>query len=168
MLGGKAERKIVTIYEAVRDSVPWDVTCVRTKHTVSIHCKWYTKLIACSFYLLPLSAQYPYRSIQIVLRLYSSPAEVLTGFDVDAPCCAYDGDRVWANPRAIVSMMRQSNTVDMTRRSPSYEVRLAKYSSRGFEVYVPGLKRDEIDPTVRPFSPNSILLMYPIRSTSVP
>ncbi|KAH8995800.1 hypothetical protein EDB86DRAFT_3077358 [Lactarius hatsudake] len=126
----EAERKIVTIYEAVRDSVPWDVTCVRTKHTVSIH------------------SQYPYRSIQIVLRLYSSPAEVLTGFDVDAPCCAYDGDRVWANPRAIVAMMRQSNIVDVTRRSPSYEVRLAKYSSRGFEVYVPGLKREEIDPTI--------------------
>ncbi len=46
-------------------------------------------------------------------------------------------------------MMRQSNTVDMTRRSPSYEVRLAKYSTRGLEVYFPGLKRDEIDPTVR-------------------
>ncbi|KAH9020874.1 hypothetical protein EDB84DRAFT_1580986 [Lactarius hengduanensis] len=126
----EAERKIITIYEAVRDSVPWDVTCVRTKHTVSIH------------------SQYPYRNIQIVLRLYSSPAEALAGFDVDAPCCAYDGNRAWANPRAIVSMMRQSNTVDMTRRSPSYEVRLAKYSSRGFEVYVPGLKRAEIDPTI--------------------
>jgi hypothetical protein len=37
----------------------------------------------------------------------------------------------------------------MTRRSPSYEVRLAKYSRRGFEVYIPGLKRSEIDPTVR-------------------
>ena len=97
-----------------------------------------------------VSAQYPYRSVQIVLRLYSSPAEILAGFDVDAPCCAYDGDRVWANPRAIVAMMRQSNTVDVTRRSPSYEVRLAKYSSRGFEIYIPGLKRDEVDPTVRP------------------
>lgn len=95
-----------------------------------------------------LLAQYPYRSIQIVLRLYSSPAEVLAGFDVDAPCCAYDGNRVWANPRAIISMMRQSNVVDVTRRSPSYEVRLTKYSSRGFEIYVPELKRGEIDPTV--------------------
>lgn len=37
------------------------------------------------------SAQYPYRAVQIVLRLYQSPAEVLAGFDVDAPCCAYDG-----------------------------------------------------------------------------
>ena len=66
-----------------------------------------------------------------------------------APCCIYDGNRVWANPRAIVSMMRQSNTVDMTRRSPSYEVRLAKYASRGFEVYIPGLRRNDVDPTVR-------------------
>lgn len=34
----QAEAKIVKIYEAVRDSVPWDCTCVRTKHTISIHC----------------------------------------------------------------------------------------------------------------------------------
>ncbi|KAJ7165671.1 ankyrin repeat protein [Mycena crocata] len=126
----QAEVKITKIYEAVRDSVPWDVTCVRTKHTVSIH------------------SQYPYRSVQIVLRLYSSPAEILAGFDIDAPCCAYDGNRVYANPRAIVALMRQCNTVDMTRRSPSYEVRLAKYSSRAFEVYVPSLARGDIDPTI--------------------
>ncbi|KAJ7124475.1 hypothetical protein C8R44DRAFT_703945 [Mycena epipterygia] len=126
----QAEVKIIKIYEAVRDSVPWDVTCVRTKHTVSIH------------------SQYPYRSVQIVLRLYSSPAEILAGFDIDAPCCAYDGNRVYANPRAIVAMMRQCNTVDMTRRSPSYEVRLAKYSARAFEVYVPTLARADIDPTI--------------------
>ncbi|KAF7354601.1 Ankyrin repeat protein [Mycena sanguinolenta] len=126
----QAEVKITKIYEAVRDSVPWDVTCVRTKHTVSIH------------------SQYPYRSVQIVLRLYSSPAEILAGFDIDAPCCAYNGDRVYANPRAIVAMMRQCNTVDMTRRSPSYEVRLAKYSARAFEVYVPTLSRPDIDPTI--------------------
>jgi hypothetical protein len=114
-------------------------------------------------------AQYPYRPVQIVLRLYRSPAEVLAGFDVDAPCCAYDGtstshcrplllsdtfigNRVWANPRAIVAMMRQCNTVDMTRRSPSYEVRLSKYSARGYEVFVPSLRRSDVDPTVRPFA----------------
>ena len=41
----EAERKIVTIFETVRDSVPWDVTCVRTKHAVSIHCKQCTVVI---------------------------------------------------------------------------------------------------------------------------
>ncbi len=127
----QAEVKINAIYEAVRDSIPWDVTCIRTKHTVSIH------------------SQYPYRAVQIVLRLYRSPAEILAGFDVDVPCCAFDGSRVWANPRAIVAMMRQCNTIDVTRRSPSYEVRLFKYSSRGFEICVPELKREDIDPTVR-------------------
>lgn len=45
--------------------------------------------------------------------------------------------------------MRQANTVDVTRRSPSYEVRLAKYSIRGFEVKIPALRRADIDPTVR-------------------
>ncbi|KAK2459398.1 hypothetical protein APHAL10511_008585 [Amanita phalloides] len=126
----QAEKKIIQIYEAVRDSVPWDVTCVRTKNAISI------------------LSQYPYRSVQIVLRLYHSPAEVLAGFDIDAPCCAYDGARVWANPRAIVAMMRQCNTTDVTRRSPSYEVRLSKYARRGFEVYVPSLVRTDIDPTI--------------------
>lgn len=51
-----------------------------------------------------------------------------------------------------MAMIRQCNTVDVTRRSPSYEVRLAKYSKRGFEVYVPNLMRKDIDPTVRAFS----------------
>jgi len=34
----------------------------------------------------------------------------------------------------------------MTRRSPSYEMRLAKYALRGFEVLVPSLDRNKIDP----------------------
>jgi hypothetical protein len=55
-------------------------------------------------------------------------------------------------------MMRQSNTVDMTRRSPSYEVRLTKYSSRAFEVYIPTLKREHVDPTVR--TPIVLLNLY--------
>ena len=82
------------------------------------------------------------------MRLYHSPAEILAGFDVDSACFAYDGTRVLASPRALTSLIRQANTVDMSRRSPSYEIRLAKYAARGFEVYVPDLRRDEIDPTI--------------------
>ena len=125
------------------------MTCVRTKHAVSIHCRFYI----CTNFLHILTyvatkAQYPYRSIQIVLRLYHSPAEILAGFDVDAACVAYDGQRVLANPRSLIALMRQANTVDMSRRSPSYEVRLAKYAARGFEVYIPNLSRSDLDPTV--------------------
>jgi hypothetical protein len=116
----QAEVKINAIYEAVRDSVPWDVTCVWTKHTVSIHCEFLFIIILTVERITVdqknfSSAQYLYHSVQIVLRLYSSPAEILARFDIDTPCCAYDGNRVWMNPRATVANMQQCNTVDMTR-----------------------------------------------------
>ena len=106
----QAEVKINAIYEAVRDSVPWDVTCVRTKHTVSIHCKQNTFL---QINLIHTSspAQYPYRSVQIVLRLYSSPAEVLAGFDIDAPCCAYDGIFHSSSSLHICSLFDRNSSV---------------------------------------------------------
>lgn len=52
--------------------------------------------------------------------------------------------------------MTQCNTIDMTRRSPSYEQRLAKYAERGFEVYWPELKRELIDTTIYERAPWSI------------
>ncbi|KAG8933990.1 hypothetical protein FRC01_005887 [Tulasnella sp. 417] len=126
----QAEEKCIEIYNAVRDSVPWEVCAVRTKNAVSIHC------------------QYPYRPVQIVLRIYQSPAEILAGFDVDSACVAFDGTRVLAAPRAILALMTQCNRVAMDRRSPSYEVRLAKYAARGFEIDVPDLRREDFDPTI--------------------
>ncbi|KAF8873915.1 hypothetical protein CPB84DRAFT_1853842 [Gymnopilus junonius] len=126
----EAKVKMEHIYRAVCSAAPWKVICVWKANTISIH------------------TNYPYRPIQIVLRLYQSPAEILAGFDVDAACCAYDGERVWVNPRSLTALVRQANTVDMTRRSPSYEIRLAKYAERGFEVYVPSLIRHKINPSV--------------------
>ncbi|KZV73630.1 ankyrin [Peniophora sp. CONT] len=126
----QAERKIQQIFDAIRDAVPWDVTAVRTAHALSIH------------------SQYPYRPIQIVLRLYASPAEVLAGFDVDCCAVAYTPGKVLASPRALAAHIRQANLADPARRSPSYEVRLAKYAARGFEIHVPGLRRGDVDPQI--------------------
>ena len=66
--------------------------------------------------------------------------------------------------------MRQANTVDISRRSPSYEVRLSKYSFRDFEIYVPDLKREEVDPTVINHSTHlsSMGSDTPIRFSNVP
>lgn len=44
--------------------------------------------------------------------------------------------------------MTQCNDIDLTRRSPSYENRLSKYSHRGFEVYCAFLNRTRIDPSI--------------------
>ena len=85
---------------------------------------------------------------QIVLRIYNSISEILTGFDVDCSCAAYDGSQVYASPRALGAYMTQVNTIDLTRRSPSYENRLSKYAHRGFEVYWPNLDRSRVDPTI--------------------
>ncbi|KAJ4295986.1 hypothetical protein N0V88_004688 [Collariella sp. IMI 366227] len=126
----RAVEKIKEIETRVRDALLTEVTVVRTKHAVTI----------CS--------QYPTRHIQIVLRLYNSVSEILTGFDIDCSGAAYDGKQVYCTPRALQSYMTQINHIDMTRRSPSYENRLSKYSHRGFEVYWPDFDRSRVDPTI--------------------
>ena len=75
-------------------------------------------------------------------------SEILTGFDIDAAGGAYDGKQVYVTPRALASFITQINHVDLTRRSPSYENRLSKYSHRNFEVYWSELDRARIDPTI--------------------
>lgn len=126
----QAIEKIKQIEQRVRDSILTETTTIRTKNAITI------------------ASQYPTRHIQIVLRIYRSVSEILTGFDVDCSCSAYDGKQVYSSPRAIASYITQVNTIDLTRRSPSYENRLSKYSHRGFEVYWPLLDRSLIDPTI--------------------
>ncbi|KAI2134268.1 hypothetical protein LOY86_006541 [Ophidiomyces ophidiicola] len=126
----QAIEKIKRIEKCIRDSILEETTVIRTKNALTI------------------ASKYPTRHVQIVLRLYKSVSEILTGFDVDCSCTAFDGSQVWASPRALASFVTQANTIDLTRRSPSYENRLAKYSHRGFEVYWPHLNRSKVDPTI--------------------
>ena len=122
--------KIKHIETCIRDSILTDITSVRTKNVITI----------CS--------QYPTRHVQIVLRIYKNVSEILTGFDVDCSGAAYDGKKVYVTPRALASYITQVNHIDLTRRSPSYENRLSKYSRRNFEVYWPELERSRLDPTI--------------------
>ncbi|KAL9594574.1 MAG: hypothetical protein Q9219_006958 [cf. Caloplaca sp. 3 TL-2023] len=125
-----ALKKIEEIESSVRNAILEEVTIVRTKNAITI------------------ASHYPVRHVQIVLRLYKSVSEILSGFDVDCSCFAYDGNQVYGTPRGIAAFMTQTNTIDLTRRSPSYESRLSKYAHRGFEVYWPDLDRSKIDPTI--------------------
>ncbi|KFZ12569.1 hypothetical protein V501_04148 [Pseudogymnoascus sp. VKM F-4519 (FW-2642)] len=126
----EALEKIKHIETAVKDSVLHEVTTIRTKNAITI------------------ASQYPTRHVQIVLRLYDSISQIITGFDVDCACVAYDGNEVYGSPRALAAFSTQTNTIDLTRRSPSYENRLSKYSHRGFEVHWPDLDRSRVDPTI--------------------
>jgi ankyrin repeat protein len=126
----QAVEKIKQIEQRIKDSILTETTSIRTKNAITI------------------ASQYPTRHVQIVLRIYRSISEIITGFDVDCSCAAYDGTQVYASPRALAAYMTQVNTIDLTRRSPSYENRLSKYSRRGFEIYWPLLDRSRIDPTL--------------------
>ncbi|VUC34464.1 unnamed protein product [Clonostachys rosea] len=126
----QAIEKIKEIEQAIRDAILHEVTVVRTKYAITI------------------ASRYPVRHVQIVLRVYKSISEILTGFDIDAAGGAYDGKQVYVTPRALGSFITQINHVDLSRRSPSYESRLSKYSHRNFEVYWPELDRSRIDPTI--------------------
>ncbi|KAH9887785.1 ankyrin repeat protein [Xylariomycetidae sp. FL2044] len=126
----QAIEKIQDIETRIRDTILSEVTVVRTKNAITI----------CS--------QYPTRHVQIVLRVYKSVSEILTAFDIDCSGAAYDGKQVYCTPRALASYITQINPIDLSRRSPSYENRLSKYSHRNFEVYWPELDRSRIDPTI--------------------
>ncbi|KAL2861177.1 ankyrin repeat-containing domain protein [Aspergillus lucknowensis] len=126
----QAIEKIRHIERCINDSVLTDTSVVRTKHAITI------------------VSQYPTRHVQIVLRLYKSIAEILTGLDVDCSAVAYNGSQVFFTPRALGAYITQANHVDLSRRSPSYESRLSKYSRRGFEVYWADLDRSRVDPTI--------------------
>ncbi|KAI8809061.1 hypothetical protein BJ742DRAFT_891106 [Cladochytrium replicatum] len=93
---------------------------------------------------MTIVAEHPARQIQIIFRLFASPAEVLMGFDVDSCAFGFDGSKVWALPRALRALTRKYNLVDMTRRSASYEYRLMKYGKRGFAVATPDVDASRV------------------------
>eukprot|EP01117_Protostelium_nocturnum_P006255 TRINITY_DN2256_c0_g3_i1.p1 TRINITY_DN2256_c0_g3~~TRINITY_DN2256_c0_g3_i1.p1 ORF type:complete len:1398 (+),score=544.34 TRINITY_DN2256_c0_g3_i1:123-4316(+) len=118
----EANQKLEQIFDEICKAYGSQVMAVRTRHAIT------------------LVTEFPRRNIQIILRLYSSPAEILMGFDVDSCSVGFDGVKVWMNPRCARALKYQTNIVDMTRRSPSYENRLIKYSKRGFSISVPGFE----------------------------
>eukprot|EP00761_Pharyngomonas_kirbyi_P000541 gb/GECH01000541.1/.p1 GENE.gb/GECH01000541.1/~~gb/GECH01000541.1/.p1 ORF type:complete len:579 (+),score=148.37 gb/GECH01000541.1/:1-1737(+) len=126
----EANQKIKEIYNAVCDENPNDVLVVRTKHAVSFVSKD------------------PFRHIQVILRLYKSPAEVLMGFDIDSCAIGYDGEKVWTLPRGQRSLNLRWNLLDKDRRSLTYEYRLVKYAKRGFAVAIPGFQPEKVKPEV--------------------
>ncbi|KAG2379332.1 hypothetical protein C9374_007471 [Naegleria lovaniensis] len=112
-----------------------DILVVRTKYAVTFY-------------------GYRIRPIQVVLRIYKSPAEVLLGFDIDCACIGYDGKTVWSAPRARRALAFNTNLVDVDRQSTTYEYRLYKYAKRGFSVSVPGFDSNKVQ---------NQLLQYPRR-----
>ena len=91
-----------------------------------------------------------YTPIQVVLSLYESPTALLANFDVDAcgfAWCPAD-KRVVGTPRAVRALRYGVNIADSRFDSGGYTRRLEKYSTRGWQIAVPGFQADRISERV--------------------
>ncbi|KAJ3100529.1 Protein mono-ADP-ribosyltransferase parp4 [Phlyctochytrium planicorne] len=148
----QARKKVVEIYEAVKKATTGNDAYSVEEEDGEFDDDLRTRrgfsdsdiLCVRNLRSLILVGQYPRRHIQIVFRLYKSPAEILMGFDIDSCCFGYNGTHVYALPRGLRALTRRYNLVDMTRRSASYEYRLFKYAKRGFAIKIPHVHPDKI------------------------
>ncbi len=77
--------------------------------------------------------------IQIILRLYSSPSEVLHGFDLGSSMIGLWDSKIYTTLLGSFSLVNRCNIINLPRRSTTYEIRLVKYFNRGFDIIFPKL-----------------------------
>ena len=126
----EATHAIGELYRRLRIIVPKSrqIGILRTDQSISFIMPW------------------PFRTVQVVTRLYYSAEQVALGFDIDCCCVVFDGSRVFALPRAIRALKTRTNVVDPSRQSTSYEHRLLKYAQRNFKIAIPGA---DVSPHIR-------------------
>ena len=83
--------------------------------------------------------------IQIITKFYNCISEIFINFDLDCCCVGYSNGVLYALPRFIRSLAYSGNIFDPDRQSPSYIHRLKKYEKRGFNIFIPGLNKNDPD-----------------------
>lgn len=140
-----ALRVIQEVYRRLGERFATHVTKIRFLRTEN-----------CFTFLLP----WPYKSIQIIHRLYFSPQQVLLGFDLDCCCAGFDGNLI-VLPRCVRALKTRCNLLDESRQSSNFEERLFKYCKRGFRVGFPGVSiAPYLNPLVESLSAQSATKDY--------
>lgn len=93
---------------------------------------------------LRLRQQYGNIPVQIILRLYSSPSEVLHGFDLGSCMVGIWKGKVYTTRLGKFSFENRCNILNLPRRSTTYEKRLFKYMDRGFDIILSDLDTSKI------------------------
>lgn len=79
-----------------------------------------------------------FAKFQFILRLYETAAQVIASFDVQCCSVMYTSQRRFMFTLAGAFAQRyRMNTLDPSRRSLNYEIRLSKYQERGFSTVIP-------------------------------
>jgi hypothetical protein len=76
--------------------------------------------------------------VQVILRLYNSIAQIISGFDLDSSAVAWNGKHLYCMKRFVRMLQTSSNLVDPDRQSRTYSFRLSKYVRRGVGMTLPG------------------------------
>ncbi|KAK0538576.1 hypothetical protein OC842_001269 [Tilletia horrida] len=79
---------------------------------------------------IPLQKEY--RKIQVILRLYATPGEVLANFDLDQVAVAFDGVDVLIEPRAARAILTGFTYATHKSFSNTTACRILKYAERGY------------------------------------
>lgn len=81
-----------------------------------------------------------YEVFQFILRIYPTRDSIIGSFDIPLSMALYDGDDIYVTPLAHFCMNNEMIIVDLSRRSTTFEYRLAKYQRRfRYHLYLPGL-----------------------------
>lgn len=78
-------------------------------------------------------------TVQVILRRYSTPGEVIHGFDLGSCAALWDGSKVLMTRMSVIAAEHGANVLDLTIRRPSYERRLSRYFARGYDLVLPDL-----------------------------
>ena len=84
--------------------------------------------------------------VQLILRIYPSPAAVLNSFDVGSSCVLFDGRRTRLTALGVAAFAQGVNWADPRRRSSTFERRLIKYAYRGHGIGLPYLAPELVRP----------------------
>ena len=75
--------------------------------------------------------------IQVILRQFKTPADVLYGFDLDIAAIGWTGNDLIMSSRGLFGVQYCANILDLRDHRSSYEHRVEKYFSRGVDLIIP-------------------------------
>lgn len=107
--------KIKHIHDIIKKNTKSDILIFKTPNTITLY------------------AGYPYKYVQIVLRICTSVCELLSFFDLDCCAIAYDGKDILTIPRFIRCIKTRSNFIDVRKlNNIQFCNRIYKYFNKGF------------------------------------
>ena len=85
------------------------------------------------------AAGWKHRVVQVILRRYSTEAEVIHGFDLGLECHLWNGEHIVMTTLGKIAVEHGANVLNLKARRNSYERRIARYFDRGFDLILPDL-----------------------------